>query len=280
MPQYRYLAKERLAKATSLLETGNEDDLTYACLELRKCLEALSYETLTGYLSEVPLKAFEAWQPDKVMKEMLRIDPSADRSSHIRMREESRDGRPDGKIMNVGEDRRLTAQRTTKAYQQLGSFLHVPTIKQEREGTAVDSAIVRERAEAIRDELAHVLGSNIWNANFSVSVTINCTECEAPIKRRVSVLENGQPIECGNCGQLFEVIPQPDETFFFPTVHYDWNCESCQEKNSLVQSKVRDGAEVACKKCDHRAILKSSLEWHVIAKGKPQTEASAKPTAA
>src|SRR4051812_14371084 len=41
-PQYRYLAKERLAKATELLKTGAEDDLTYACLELRKCIEALS----------------------------------------------------------------------------------------------------------------------------------------------------------------------------------------------------------------------------------------------
>lgn len=68
-PQYRYLAKQRPAKATDLLVSGDEDNLTYACIELRKCIEALSYELLMGYLSEVPLKALETWQPDKVMKE-------------------------------------------------------------------------------------------------------------------------------------------------------------------------------------------------------------------
>jgi hypothetical protein len=56
LPQYRYLAKQRLAKATDLLASGDEDNLTYACLELRKCIEALSYELLMGYLSEVPLR--------------------------------------------------------------------------------------------------------------------------------------------------------------------------------------------------------------------------------
>ena len=129
-PQYRYLAKERLAKATALLKTGDEDDLIYTCLELRKCIEALSYQLLGGYLSEVPLKASEAWQPDKVMKELLRIDPEADHSVRIRMRPEGPDGEPDGKWTELGEDRRFKARWAAKAYHQLGNFLHVPTIKQ------------------------------------------------------------------------------------------------------------------------------------------------------
>jgi hypothetical protein len=45
----QHLAKNRLAKATKLLGTPDEDDLVYACLELRKCIDAISYE-----LSAVP----------------------------------------------------------------------------------------------------------------------------------------------------------------------------------------------------------------------------------
>jgi hypothetical protein len=56
--EYRYLGKQRLAKAAKLLESKDDDDLIYACLELRKCLEALMYHLLTAYLNEVPLRAF------------------------------------------------------------------------------------------------------------------------------------------------------------------------------------------------------------------------------
>jgi hypothetical protein len=263
-PQYRYLAKQRLAKATELLKTDGEDDLIYACLELRKCIEAMSYELLTGYLSEVPLKAFETWQPDKVMKELLRVDAEADHSSRIRMRREGQDGEPNGKWMDLGEDRRLKAQRATKAYHQLGNFLHVPTIRQTREGTPFDAKVARERAEAIRAELEHVLDTSIWNANFSVSVTISCTECEAPIKRRSSILDNGEMVECGSCGQLFDVEHKPDDTFFFVPVSYSWNCEVCNEPHSITQSKVTEGLDVSCPKCKDRAKLVLKKAWHIV----------------
>ena len=263
-PQYRYLAKQRLAKAIELLKTGDEDDLTYACLELRKCLEAVSYELLTGYLSEVPLNAFESWQPDKVMKELLRTDPKADHSSRIRMRREGHDGEPNGEWKDLGEDRRLKAQRVTKAYHQLGNFLHVPTIKQTREGMSFDATVARKRADEIRGELAHVLDTSIWNANFSVSVTVNCTECEAPIKRRSSILENGETVECGNCGQLFAVEHKPDDTFFFVPVSYSWDCKVCNEPQTIVQSKVAEGLDVSCSKCKDRATLTLKKSWNIV----------------
>jgi hypothetical protein len=167
--QYRYLAKEKLAKANELLASKKDDKLRYACLELRECIEALAYDLLVAYLKEVPLKALTVWQPDKVMKELLRIDPSADKSSHLRIKEEGRDGKPDGPWRSYGEDRRLGARTLTKAWQSLGHFLHVPTIKQSQQEHPFDAAKVRETAEAIRAELAYVLEAKIWNANFGRS---------------------------------------------------------------------------------------------------------------
>ncbi|MEJ0075280.1 MAG: hypothetical protein WDO17_07500 [Alphaproteobacteria bacterium] len=259
--EYRYMAKTRLAKATKLLATNDEDDLVYACLELRKCIEAISYETFTAYLTEVPLKAFEAWQPDKVMKELLRIDPEADHTSHLRFKTEGRNGEPDGEWQDMGEDRRMKLKWATKAYHSLGSFLHVPTIKQEREGLSFDAIVARERADKIGAELAHILDSTIWNANFSVFVTVACTECEAPIKRRSSVLEKGEPVECGNCGQQFKYELQPADSYFFMPVAISWKCEACDEPRTIMQSKMKNGEDASCPKCGDRAKIAVQTSW-------------------
>jgi len=261
MTQYRYLANQRLKKATDLLKSDDPDDLTYACLELRKCIEALSYELLTGYLSEMSLKALDTWQPDKVMKELLRMDPTADRSSRIRIRPEGRNGEPDGNWQELGEDRRLKAPWATKAYHQLGSYLHVPTIKQEREGQSFDAVAARKRTEAIRAELAHILEATIWNANFSVSVTFACTECEAPIKRRDAVLEKSEPIECGNCGQLYDAEPRSGGSYFFIPHSFSWDCVVCKEPRTIIQSKAKDGVDVSCPKCGDKATLHAETRW-------------------
>jgi DNA-directed RNA polymerase subunit RPC12/RpoP len=264
MHEYRYLAQERLEKATELLASHDDDDLAYACLELRKCIEALSYDLLGAYLTEVPMKAFEAWQPDKVMKELLRTDPEADHSSQIRIREEGRDGAPDGKWQFVGEDRRLKMDWATKSYHQLGSFLHVPTIRQNREGRSLDAKVARDRAEAIRAHLAHVLAATIWNANFSTSVTVNCSACKAPVKRRVSILESGQPIECGNCGQLYDATRQADGTYFLVPHSFSWECKACDEPRSILQSRAKEGADVSCPKCGDRTTLTLKKSWLLV----------------
>jgi hypothetical protein len=185
---YRCLAKQRLEKATQLLEVGNDDGLIYACLELRRCVEALAYDLLKAYLNEVPLSAFETWQPDKVMKELLQVDPRADRSATISMQKDATETEPVGPWIHIGEERRLKAPRLAKMFHQLGNALHVPTIRQLQKGAEPDHTLIRKRAQQIRDELDHVLAAKIWNAHFSVSVTVKCSECETPIKRATSYL--------------------------------------------------------------------------------------------
>ncbi len=263
MAQYRYLAKNRLEKAEKLLASPDNDDLIYACLELRKCIEALSYELLKGYLPEVPLKAIDVWQPDKVMRELLRIDSGADRTARLRMKREGRDGEPDGPWIELGEDRRMKTQWASKSYQRLGSYLHVPTIKQDREGASLDFEEVRKRVGTIRDVLQHILSATIWNANFAVSVAFSCSNCEAPIKRRSEILEKGEPIECGNCGQLYDAEDHSNGNYFFVPHAVSWNCEACGEPRSIMQSLVKVGADVSCPKCKDRATLAREERWFV-----------------
>ncbi|MGY8678573.1 hypothetical protein Q2941_12295 [Bradyrhizobium sp. UFLA05-153] len=258
--QYRWLAKQHLENAGKLLAAGDSDRLTYVCLELRKCIEALSYEILTGYLAEASLKVIETWQPDKVMKELVRIDPWADQSSFLRWRREGSGGEPDGERRNLGEDRRPKAAWVTKSYHQLGSFLHVPTVRQQRNGLVFDAAACRERSTLIHDELKRILEPSIWNANFSESVTYHCT-CEAAIKRRIAALASG-PIECGNCGQLYDVEPRRNGSYAFIAHSFSWDCKLCGEKQEILQSMAREGLDISCK-CGDRATLKLRSRWIV-----------------
>jgi hypothetical protein len=91
------------------------------------------------YLSEVPLRAVETWQPDKVLKELLAIDPKSASSYTLSMQRSASETEAAGSWMQLGEDRRLPVDYLRKTYQALGSFLHVPTIRQSGEsGIHVD----------------------------------------------------------------------------------------------------------------------------------------------
>jgi ribosomal protein S27E len=264
--QYRYLARDALARAKKLIASGDSDNLTYACLELRKCLEALAYDQLLAYLAEVPLKALATWQPDKVIKELLRVDPRADASSQLSMQREAGDGQPAEPWVYIGEDRRLKADRIAKMYPQLGSFLHVPTIKQSQANKKVEEADIRSRIEKMIDELDHVLSGSIFNVSFGVSVTFQCV-CESPIRRRDKFLKSGEIIECGNCGQHFHAEPSPDarEYEFIPTA-FLWNCQACGVERRIYDSAAKEGLDVSCPECGDVAHLKFAQKWVFVRK--------------
>lgn len=259
---YRYLAKQRLVKAKDLLAAGDDDSLIYACLELRKCVEALAYDLLSAYLHEVPLSAFETWQPDKVMKELLQVDPRADRSATISMQKEAADTEPVGPWTELGEDRRITSSRLAKMFHQLGNTLHAPTIRQMQKADVQDKALIRKRAEQICDELGHVLAAKVWNVHFSVSVTVACTECETPIKRASSYLDKVKQARCGGCGQAFLVECQGDDYYFEP-VRFYWHCDGCGVEREIAESKAKPGLDVSCLKCKTPASLAAVTSWRV-----------------
>src|SRR5260221_163675 len=89
-PRNGELTDLHFKKAILLLSKGDDDSLTYACLELRKSLEAYAYDLLSRYLSEAPFRVIQrVWQADKVLKELFAIDPKSSTAATMHMQREA-----------------------------------------------------------------------------------------------------------------------------------------------------------------------------------------------
>jgi DNA-directed RNA polymerase subunit RPC12/RpoP len=254
--------KEHHQKAVNRLATGDEDDLIYACLELRKCIEAYCYNLLSSYLSEAPFRAVETWQPDKVLKELLAIDSGFENTSAFRMQVDDGSGKL-GEWMSLGEDRRLPISYVRSSYQALGNFLHVPTIKQVNSGSSVQAEKIREKAAAISERLAAVLAPGRIVSNIGQFCTFNCSQCEAPIARRMPFLDAGGEVECGNCGQQYDYERTTDSRIKFVARAYSWECANCKTPRQVPQSQAKEGLDVSCPECSHPANLRFKAHWTV-----------------
>lgn len=83
--QFRHEARQALARAKALLAQGDDQALRYAALELRLTLEAIAYDRLHDYRRDVPPSVYETWQPPKVLKLLLEIDPRADTPQTVKI---------------------------------------------------------------------------------------------------------------------------------------------------------------------------------------------------
>lgn len=238
--------KKYFAKSKELLATGEDDDVIYACLELRKCLECYAYETLKFYLKEVPLKAVESWQPDKVVRELVAIDSTVNYTAVVTMR--SADADEAGPPLFVGTDRRIPADYLRKIYNALGNVLHVPTIRQlERGARTAEEA--RKRANEVSEVVAELVKPGI-TAYFAKGLHhFTCHDCGAPIARRAEFLLQGKTAECGNCGLPYDVEVLEDEKVWIEPREVRWQCPKCNEPRKIWANKAVNGADVTCPEC-------------------------------
>ena len=63
----RWSASDCLERARKLLATGDECSVRYACLELRFCIEYVTYDQLVAYLAEVDDDAVRKWTPKQII---------------------------------------------------------------------------------------------------------------------------------------------------------------------------------------------------------------------
>jgi len=132
----RKLAIKCLESAKSLITKDDDESLKYASLELRFCIEYITYSQLLIYLNEVPNETFKKWTPKSIISDLITVDPDADKSVLIFGGIEDKKGIHASKMHFLGEDRRFSLKWANKQHNALGNFLHAPTLQQIEKGEA------------------------------------------------------------------------------------------------------------------------------------------------
>lgn len=255
---YRHEARQALKRARKALDTNDDEHLKYAALELRMAMESLTYGKAKAYKDEFPPHEYETWQPRKVMAVLLEIDATADKDSTWAYGVEKTPGQPPEKMTMLGTETVLNMAILRKHYDALGSFLHVPTLKQTQTGKTHNPEKQRNRCGEIADYIDKVLASPVHNVTLGNFATFECVDCGQRIRKRmphgtpsveadcfsckasytIEDLGNGQvkwepqvqEVACGNkgCGQTVEIWRRE------LAAGSTWTCQGCDGQNTIV----------------------------------------------
>lgn len=75
---FRSMARSHLSDVREALEQHSPSTLRSAALSLRMSMEAFTYERAKLYADDLSAEEYETWQPRKLMRILLEIDPHAD----------------------------------------------------------------------------------------------------------------------------------------------------------------------------------------------------------
>jgi hypothetical protein len=172
-------------RAKALLAEEDDSLLRYICLELRFCLEAITYDKLRTYIKRIPEEVLETWQPPQAMRALLEFEPDADQDFSIRISPETKSGVPTGEWTHLGVHHIFKLSWLRKTYNKLGNFLHVPTPRVQRGASQQQSpAQLRKAIEEIIAELEPIVASSL-DSSLAMVVEFQCSVCNNKVFRNL-----------------------------------------------------------------------------------------------
>lgn len=252
---YRNNARLHHGAAKKELASGDDARLIYAALELRMSMEAITYDRALAFKDEFPPDEYQTWQPRKVMSVLLEIDQSADADRALAMGAEEH-GVAAPIMQSLGVERVLNLAALKKHYDALGSFLHIPSMKQSLEGKTVDNGRLRKRCEELEMLIGEVLSSPIFNVTLGDFATTTCFRCETLIRKRLRGAEE-VTAECFGCHATYSLTPTNDGQILWRPQGREVHCaaDGCDGMVHLWDSDLQVGKHWKCAICGGRNAL-------------------------
>ena len=242
--------REHLRRARELIATGHAVDLRYAALELRMCLEAMTYEKLRTFEKYLPPSALEKWQPAQLLKAMMQFDAHADQTFQLRVGEESTPGAAvhPADMQLVGEHKAFGFAWLRTNHNKLGSVLHV-----QRKGRGMDERVLREYLEMIAARIEDAQTGSITGATFHELARFDCNLCKAEVTFSRHYAKTTGRAVCLNpdCEAEYRLTPHGDG-FEYQVLALQIPCKGCGETLGVLLQAVRPGARIECPSCHHR----------------------------
>lgn len=219
------------------------------------CIEALAYERASHYADDLPQKEYETWQPDKLVKFLLEVEPTADKSTEMFVLVPNEIGAH--QVLAVGGEYTMLQAQVRRSYQRLGSMVHQPALKK-LSHRQDDLEAQRQPCEQLLAELERVLASPITNLNLSAYVSFPCV-CGKTIRKRVKSDNSDTTATC-ECGEQYRVSDVPGSggnKYKRLSTSLPCKTENCAEITQVSNRNLSPGYSWKCAGCgkQHQIVL-------------------------
>jgi hypothetical protein len=245
---------ERLARAKDILAAGPTGELEHAALELRMCIETMTYEKLNAARQYLPESIFRIWQAPQALKALLQFDDIADQGFTLHMGDEVTPGepsRPDQDWKLVGEHRTFSTKWLTKNYNKLGSMLHSPI-----EPVELGNSELGERHKYLLEivtEIERVQAATILSWFMATQMfSCECPYCGGKVSASRHYIETMKSATCLNwqCNAEFDAGFNPDGSSYFSPRETGFDCHVCKVRVVIQERDLKKGLRVFCRGCD------------------------------
>lgn len=245
-----------MARAQALVAEETPENLRYAALELRLCIEALTYEKLRSYANMVPEEVLRTWQPPQAVKALLEFEPRADRTFTLYAGIEEEFGTPAKDMKYIGTHASLRLGWLRKHYNKLGNLLHVPAVG---DLAAPNVLALKEYLAIVIADLREPLHSTITGGTFGEVFNFACSECGRPVIANAETVREKKKAICLNSqckAEYFAHISEAGEiTFQLMVTVFECAGEDCDGTVPIENRKLDVGLQFACPKCGLKHVI-------------------------
>lgn len=239
-----------LERAKSLIDDGSEISLRYAALELRFCMEAITYEKLRSSARHIPPDVLDKWQPPQAVKALLEHEPKSDKGFVLYAGVEEEYGKPSKDMRFVGEHKAFDLKWLRKHYNKVGKLLHYPHTQSGNQPTSVKQ--LKEYLSIVASEIDEVLKGNILGGWLDQTFQFECEVCYQLIVYGKHTLENSGHVECQNpnCrAEYFGALSEDGANATFQLKVTKFDCAQCGGEIPVENRHIKIGLEFSCPSC-------------------------------
>lgn len=268
-----------LDRAEALLLKNDEISLRYACLELRFCIEFICYEKLKIDYADLPKNIENEWNPKIIIEILSELNPfsSTDYSINLIMEDSP---------INLCTVKAMPISFIKEHYYKLGKYVHAPNLKDQK-----NNKINLKELSTYLSSLVEKLKEHRYTGNSSLfyKIIFTCQNCQSPIVRNETYIEDNQTLRCFNPACKTEYIVKKDENGIFINMQsLPFNCLNCQSAGLIAKHdietkllKIGNHANYYCPECKQKHVFVNTIQVFLPTTDhsdttQPQTKSSTK----